>query len=581
MKTQKRKATAHSRMKRYRCEFPVITDAWIAATKIHNYAAKDPFLDWCDLHGPKDKADIAAESFAQTLKEKGVQFESEVVQELARVFSDDFEDVGTTSTNVRDPLYQEKTYNLIKEGKPIIYSGLLADPETKTFGIPDLIVRTDYLSKICPQSSLPNEDQDQTDGYKYVIVDMKNTTVTFRVDGARAASTGSIPFYKCQLYIYTQALNRYQRYQAEHAYLLTKGYHFDDIKHIGWDSRLAQLDFSETRDKTKDIVEKGLEWYRKVSSEGSNWDPLKPVVPEMYPNMCNNKSCKWLAYKKTVAEELKEITLLWRCGPEQRAKAHAHGITTYDHPDLTVDKLGFSTNAIATRWQLQNILEVNKIGSDKVMTWEGAFITVPSGDVNLYVDFETRYDEDDDTTMVYNIGVSHMSNGEFVHKAFVAADYTQDEERKLFLDFFDYIKSFNSHDVKLFHYGHHELTTFNKVRLIHEIVDEGWDEIDPICEWVDLYKMLCEKKFAIRGALDLSLKSLASAFYENGCINTSFANSPVDNGADSLLFAEKALEESECEGCPLTETSSMKSIVEYNRLDCQVLLQITERLRSL
>ena len=128
---------------------------WVSATKTRNFMNRDPILDWLDLYGneenkdTKDKKYDANLDFVQLLFRKGHEFEKKLVNHLKEKFiSAKFVTVGANSADSKDPAKEQETLQHMKDGVPFILQGVLRNPDNKTYGMPDIMVRNDILSKI-------------------------------------------------------------------------------------------------------------------------------------------------------------------------------------------------------------------------------------------------------------------------------------------------------------------------------------------------------------------------------------------------------------------------------------------------
>ena len=128
---------------------------WVSATKIRNFINQDLILDWLDLYGNEEEKDTADKNydanldFVQLLFRKGHEFEYIVVNYLKNKFgADNFVTVGVNSADSKDPVKEQETLQHIKDGVPFILQGVLRNPDNKTYGMPDIMVRNDILSMI-------------------------------------------------------------------------------------------------------------------------------------------------------------------------------------------------------------------------------------------------------------------------------------------------------------------------------------------------------------------------------------------------------------------------------------------------
>lgn len=565
-----------------------IEEDWVSASRTFNYVTGDPFLDWCSMYKEKEgkgiEADSNSDNLSSRLMEQGNNFEKQIIEEMEEYFGEEIINIGASFYNYKDEQLQIRTIKAIKDGIPIIYSGLLTDEKTKTYGVPDLIVRTDFLKEICPYTKVSKKDQDQRNGFKYVIVDIKFKTLDILSDGIHLSSGKTFPAYKSQLYIYTRALNNYQKNKTHKAYLIGRGFKCGCDKTMGWNVKMALIDYKNKDSKYVQITDEAVKWYRDLIVNGKDWDKLSNRMLQMYPNMCNSRDNSWRSYIKDVAEELKDITLLWNCGPKHRLLAREQNIYRYDDPKLKPEVMGIYPNSKIYQ-PLNNIIKVNKLKNYKNIIMSKK-LNLPTGDNSLYIDVESRNNildslkEDGLPTMVYKVGLSFREGDEIIHRDFTVNDYSEEEEIRIFTELLDYIDNFHPGKVYLYHYGHHDRTMFDSAITLNSELINKWLSLEHRVKWINLHRVLIDGSFAIKGALNYSLKSLTKAFKDKGYIDLHYEDDIIGDGLNSLIYAAKSLEESREKSIPIKLTPSMKLIDAYNKLDCQILLQIVEYLRT-
>ena len=72
-----------------------------------------------------------------------------------------------------------ETISLMKKGVPIIYQGVLHNNENNTFGLPDLIVRSDYINKLIKDQVIDEEEENIKapllgTSFHYKVIDIKS-----------------------------------------------------------------------------------------------------------------------------------------------------------------------------------------------------------------------------------------------------------------------------------------------------------------------------------------------------------------------------------------------------------------------
>ena len=130
---------------------------WVSASATWKYVMKDPLLDWLDLYGEANgfQRDDALPSydprtnFSTFIMEKGRRFEEAVVEYLRGMIP--IVTVSDGPAEVRDLSKAEETFYAMQKGEPAIYQGVLRDAESRTYGAPDLLVRSDELHRLFPR----------------------------------------------------------------------------------------------------------------------------------------------------------------------------------------------------------------------------------------------------------------------------------------------------------------------------------------------------------------------------------------------------------------------------------------------
>ena len=397
---------------------------WVSATKTRNYVIEDPLIDWLEYHGnhhmnftenespdplafqpgelqtpmfdPTDQNQRAnydvgthfesdfrnSRLFTDFLKENGTKFEKYVMKELFNRFPDNILSVAN-QYQARSARKFKETVKAMNRGVPIIYQGVLHNHKNSTYGMPDLIVRSDWLNKIFSEPVISessekerarslrltrnlvthsSEDSGIPESWHYRIVDIKFTTLSLRADGKHMLKNNSVEAMKSQLYIYNMALSNIQGYNSPKAYIIGRKWHYSKCGVIhsgdGWFDKAGHVNFKNVdrhiRKKTRDA----LLWIHKVRRHGHKFKLNPPSCPELYPNMCNTLDGPWRRVKKKIADEIYEITSLWQCGPKNRVNAHARGILGWNDPRCCAEHLGVTGNRITST--LQQIIDVNQ-----------------------------------------------------------------------------------------------------------------------------------------------------------------------------------------------------------------------------
>ena len=164
-------------------------DDWVSASSTRNHVLDDPLLDWLDRHGPaKGFAPNPIDQrtdFLEFVFRKASEFERAVTAHIASLAPGDMRSISrdrSTRAPGRDAALAAETFDAMAAGASIIDQGVLWDAEHRTYGLPDLLVRSDIAVELFPlampplQASAPAVDLDIGDRH-YVVVDIKYTTL--------------------------------------------------------------------------------------------------------------------------------------------------------------------------------------------------------------------------------------------------------------------------------------------------------------------------------------------------------------------------------------------------------------------
>jgi hypothetical protein len=424
-------------------------NGWISATSVKNYVLNDPLIDWLDRYYYKNKEELCNvldDNSKRTTKKRrivcplfnknkvvptnlkkskknsslnllftnGKEFEKKVMDYLTdfmdtnfnkrtvTVFTDNDWENHKKSQNMT--LMKEKMNETVKymnDGIPIIFQGVLMNSDNYTYGMPDILIRSDFINNIFTVKledeslniSAPNLD---TSNYHYRVIDIKWTTIALCANGLNLRNEDRIPAYKSQLAIYNSALGKIQGYTPSVTYILGKAWRIDrrNFPERGYSciDRLGVIDYDGFDEKYIQLTKDAINWVHKVSSVGHTWkfNNDNPDVPEMYPNMCNKNDTKWFGVKSKIADKYDEITRVWYLNVKHRNTAHSNNIFRTSDENCTTDNLGIKGGS--RKYIIESILDTNR--SDKLINYDKNDLEVfkdwfEPNLGNYYVDFET------------------------------------------------------------------------------------------------------------------------------------------------------------------------------------------------
>ena len=150
----------------------------VSASSIRNYMLGDTLVDYLK------EAQIVTPEFDEFTKHimmAGNDFENELISFLISK--------GIKITKVANNHYDSRNYDkyletilLMKSGENIIYQGVLINESNNTYGMPDIIIRSDYINKLFGYNVI--SDMEASLGSKklgtswhYKIIDIKHSTL--------------------------------------------------------------------------------------------------------------------------------------------------------------------------------------------------------------------------------------------------------------------------------------------------------------------------------------------------------------------------------------------------------------------
>ena len=581
----------------------------VSASNVRNYLLNDPLLDWLNEYNvtsiynnisnniPNSSSKISKfkdyniDQFTKHIMEQGNIFEKEVIKLLSEKVKIVQASESFQAREIRNFNYTKK---LMKDGIPVIFQAVLHNYNNNTYGCPDLLVRSDYINNIFNQELLSEKELNRE--YYYVVVDIKHSTLHFNSDFVTLRNKDSVPAYKGQLYIYNQALGQIQDYNPMKAFILGKKWIHKSGTGTNFLEKLGTIDYNNFDSNYVDQTDSAIDWIKRVRSEGHKWKLLPlPSIPELYPNMTNERDGIWKVVKKELSSKLNEITELWMCGVKNRKIAHENKITSYKDERCCSSLLGFKGGKIGDT--IDQIIEINRDDSDiicpkKVKLKEintKLWRNINETSLELYLDFETMnsnlgsiFVEDNnigyqDNQFIFQIGVGYEKNNKWLYKSFLAETHSLKGELKMINSFWEYIdglmKKEGMSKCHFVHWTKAEEISYRKLRL--RALCEGI--ILPLMEYLDLYDLFRSEPITINGSLNFSLKSMAKAMKKHKLIKTSWDSSnPCSNGLNAMLLAHKVYKD---ENIVDEKNVIMNNIIHYNEIDCKVLWEMIRYLR--
>jgi hypothetical protein len=605
------------------------TQSWVAPSHIKNYLIGDPVLDWYKQNNNviTNKFTSNNSSNLSILFELGNKFEDEVIKHL----------YNTYNTNIKTVMYDrrdltraksEETLLYMQQGIPIISQAVLYNDSNNTFGIADLVVRSDWLNKLIHLDPISKEDETIDapllhkavgSSYHYRVIDIKWTTMTLCANGTTIRNSGLFPAYKGQLAIYNAAIGNLQGYTSPEAYILAKSWKYS-VKNMLYSGnncfdRLGSINYDTFDSSYLDKTGKAIDWVRRLRMNGDTWTDNPPSVPELYPNMCNSYDTPYNKRKRDHSKDIDELTQIWMVGIQHRKYSHGNGIFKWSDPKCNSKTLGISGKN--TGMIIDNILDINRndnvlinpeLVTNRLYNWH------KKTDLDFYIDFESIngcfYDKTinlknskSENGILFMIGVGYEdSSGNWNYKTFTMDSLTIFDERKVLIEFMTFIDDIVEDHMrinnipnrilcnpKLYHWSNAEKTMLYGASKRHDYIFNDW--INNV-EFVDMYNVFKSEPITVKGAVKFGLKDVAVAMYNNNMIEVTWdtnCNGGLRAMMDSIKYYKFMDEFNELESSNIKPYDVemynkyillFSDITRYNEIDCKVVWAIVRYLRE-
>ena len=555
---------------------------WVAATHLRNRISNDELSD-CLKQINRKRRSIRSSTFPNFLIRKGNEFEEEVINYIGNHHPVSYISEWYNKQNV------EKTIAIMKTGVPIIYSACLSNPINKTYGVADLLVRSDYLKTLINSVDIEDEELNipapKLDlPYHYLVIDIKFFTLSLKSDGKHILNNDKTRSYKSQLCVYNDAIGQIQGYTPRYSFLLGRcsKYTKKDVtyKTDSCLDKLGIVDFHEVDrfciEQTKDAVN----WYREVLDNSINWNLEEMIGKDIFPNMKNN-SFDYSKEKQKLAKDIGEITMLWRCGIKHRENAISNGIYSWKDKRCNADILGVSesykdgvNSIIEVNRNPDTIILPNKI-KNNLYGWKDY---EPN---EMFVDFETISDicEDfekmpikENFNLIYMIGVGWKEGPRWNHKTFVCSSLTIENECGIMNDFCNFIQSRGN--PKLYYWDAEE-RFWNSSRKNHGNFILMEETRGYPLEWIDMSEIFRKEPIAIKGGFGFGLKSIVEGMNKHKMIDISMES----DCKDGMMAMVKSWYSYQNNSSP-AYSPILKDVSKYNEFDCKSLQKIIYYLRN-
>lgn len=269
-----------------------IDQTWVSASKTRNSALNDRCLDYYDEYNiskfedepvkriPQSEAKKLKRDYGEGVQQKfkdGIDFENKVVKTLFDTYGEKIVKIGE-SYMARDKDMCIKTFKAMYRGIPLIYQGVLQNPENHTLGSVDLLVRNDYIN-IITNNTYNDMDSNKLESpfphkHFYYAVDIKNTKLQFNVDNTTLRNNTCVKPFKFQLHVYNEALKYMQKVNTEKAFILGRGWKMERIvnkekvvnQSNEFNDKLGTIDFGSKDDHIMTETDSSIKWLQELKN---------------------------------------------------------------------------------------------------------------------------------------------------------------------------------------------------------------------------------------------------------------------------------------------------------------------------
>ena len=621
---------------------------WVSASESANFVLNDPLLDWLkyyyndlglntnvnlnnelelntnnnieitqqhkkikingefeeNIENKQTKITTNNNALLNLLFDKGNKFENLVNEFICKKFPNDNIVIATNGRTDCNEQNFNKTIDAMKKGIPIILQAVLINNTNKTRGVPDILIRSDYVNKLIKRKEVYDEDEykkapNLNGNYHYLVIDIKWSGLTLCANGRSIRNDGRVKAYKSQLALYNSIVGKIQGFTSRYCYILGKSWKIDaSISQEGYDcfDLLGTIDYADFDNKYIKETCNAIDWLHNVRKNGKLWSPLKPEITEMYPNMSNVNDAPWSEIKKNIANSINEITQVWYVSQENRNNAVKQGVTKWSDPKCTIDILNINDGSRART--IKEILSINQQTDDFVRPKK-----IKNNDFNwqqqmpcdFMIDFETINDDLNSETidinnakksinMIFMIGIGWIENNIWNYKDFTLNKYDSCEEKNIIDDLVNFIINkckeldpTNIYKTRLFHWSQAEPVNFMYVNERHK---NCWTKWATEIIWVDMYNIFIKEPIVIKDSLCFKLKEIGNALFKNKLISTIWDNSEISNGLTAMISAIKYYKKQQKNLLTSDDEITMNKIKTYNEIDCKVINDILYYLRN-
>lgn len=576
------------------------TDIMHSASSVHNYILNDPILDIFKYsnHNDNNKEYTKEYSLLSEFFNLGQLFEKRIINLLKMKYNiKGLEPVCITKTDNESKEFHDTTINLLKEGTEVIYQGALKSD--KFYGSPDLIIKVSCLRKFIKNLNISKK----YDNY-YTIVDIKYASIDLKSDKKSILNTGRMKANQCQVTIYHNILKNVINNINSTSKSIKKIKVLDNAFILG-------RSCNDSKDAFDTLGSVDIDMYNEYLKPAHNWLVTAKqlcknsddssinicIKNNIRPNMCNKYDAPWHYLKKNIAELTNEITNVYGISYKARCILNEKGIYKWSDPNfikvlkqeipIEYHFSGLLKNMIETNidniddYPIYDGVNTNSdiiLNKEQLIKFKNSFDNSSSEYFFLDIEttsglwsnklesdymFNTKLDSNKNTFLIGLMNIKEeyspflMKSGDSGDRNIGDRNSGDRNSEDIFKDMYKYVMSHsNGKNFKIFHWGNIE----------KQYIEQMLPELDTnhLC---DLYKEVLNLEIGIRNCFGYGLKHVYNSLLLGNYVNGS-GNGNNMTGLYASIIADKYFQNTN------TDFKNIMNIIEYNKSDCLMLLEI-------
>lgn len=430
------------------------------------------------------------------------------------------------------------TKQMIKENVKVIFNGCMRCDNLRLFTHFDVLIHSSIIRDFLDVDF--STQSQQFEGYYQLLIVYNNN---------RDQKKNNVILYGKQKVLYP-SLSFDSQFEQPRAFILSN------------ENIIYTVDLNKQQLFYK--MSEAYKWIRDLRENGRSWDLFNPTRHELLPNAKHGSTYGYKRIIQSIISKNDELTSYNDMTLEKRNDCFIR--------QLSIDDALKESN----KPFLKSVVELR--GTKKV-SCDLSKLVVPKKRI-FYVDFEyinsfhfKRDFSRGDTNHLYLIGVIYEKDGSWLYKSFVPRQIDYDThhssssyEVQNIRDWIDFMDGFGE-PYCVMNWSVAEQSMLSSLSKQYRF------ELEKTIEWIDLLKLFKTTiNFVCDGMKTYSLKDVAKSMYKLGFIKTLW-NDNVMNGLEANIILIPNFTRGDY---VLKNCNSLSDIIDYNEIDCRVMMELFE-----